>query len=467
MSLPTMSGHLSTATALPPHRQQWKLLGGARNVDSPAGHTQNGYGQCNVSIHRKRRSDGKTVYVVRWREGGRSGKQRASSFDARRDAEYFETSMRRARQLGQLGSELLGSNQTLDEFIGEWWEKHAIPILAPGTLAGYVHPLDKWIIPYLGHMRMRDLSREAIDGYRATLVAAGAGAPTVNRCLGILQGILQRAVEWRRISWNPVAGVRRIPHTRDSAIDARSPEIVERIRSVLPVQHAVLVAVLAYEGLRPGEAFALTWQDVLDGSGEVRHRLLVRRALSDHRVSTTKSQRDRSPELFHPVARDLLELHELAGQPAERELVFPDDAGGHLRRQNWRQRVWMPALLEAGVGYFRPYDLRHTCATLLIYEGRTVNEVARHLGHADPGFTARTYAHIYEDAGPRRQVPIDKAIMRARVRQVFPNGTADAPDAGAEVTETPANRKKPTRGLEPRTPSLRVMSAQPDNPYEN
>ncbi len=51
-------------------------------------------------------------------------------------------------------------------------------------------------------------------------------------------------------------------------------------------------------------------------------------------------------------------------------------------------------LLTAGVPYFRRYDLRHTCATLLLYEGHTLNEVAEHLGDADPGFTGRTYAHV-------------------------------------------------------------------------
>jgi integrase len=51
--------------------------------------------------------------------------------------------------------------------------------------------------------------------------------------------------------------------------------------------------------------------------------------------------------------------------------------------------VWIPALGAADVPNFRPYDLRHTCATLLVYEGRTLNEVAEHLGHADPSFTAR------------------------------------------------------------------------------
>ncbi len=162
----------------------------------------------------------------------------------------------------------------------------------------------------------------------------------------------------------------------------RSPEIVEAIRAMLSPQDSALVSVLAYEGIRPGEAFALEWDDVLEGSGQSRKRLLIRRALSDHRLSTTKSQRDRAPELFQPVARDLLELHDAKGRPDPRKLVFPDSEGSHLRRQNWRKRVWAPALAAAGLSYFRPYDLRHTCATLLIYEGRTVNEVARHLGHA-------------------------------------------------------------------------------------
>jgi hypothetical protein len=67
--------------------------------------------------------------------------------------------------------------------------------------------------------------------------------------------------------------------------------------------------------------------------------------------------------------------------------------------------MWIPALEAAGIPYFRPYDLRHTCATLLIYEGRTLNEVAEHLGHADPGFTARVYIHVLRDATKRRRVP--------------------------------------------------------------
>jgi integrase len=279
--------------------------------------------------------------------------------------------------------------------------------LRPNTLATYTTLLDKWIVPYLGRKRLREINRETIDTYAARLRVDGAGAPTINRTLGVVQGVLHRAVEWRRLDWNPVVGVRRVAHTRAETIDARTQETVEAIRRQLDPQNAALVSVLAYEGLRPAEAYALVWDDVMDDRGKPRKRLRVQRAISGEEISTTKSQRGREPELFKPVARELVELHLSRGRPVADELVFPDSQGGHIRRHNWRRRVWIPALERAGVRYFRSYDLRHTCATLLLYEGRTLNEVAEHLGHADPGFTARTYAHVKRSGRAVSQQVVD------------------------------------------------------------
>jgi len=392
-----------------------------------------------MSVRRRRRSDGSFVYVARYYDGGtKAGVQRQRTFDRHKDAVFFDSSIRRAHQLGQLTSELIGSEQTFADFVTEWWDKYATARLLPGTLESYAYTLDRWVVPYLGPLRLRDLTRESVDNFAASLTAAGARAPTVNRVLAILQGILNRAVEWRRIPANPVVGVSRLRHVRDSGIDARTPEQVEEIRATLDLDDATLVSVLAYEGLRPAEAYVLEWRDVLDTKGLPRPRVRVARSLSDRTLSTPKSKRAREPELFAPVARDLAELYLARGRPSPRTLVFSDTKAGHLRRQNWRQRVWVPALAAAfpceachgsgnvgrkacdrcrGYGssdYFRPYDLRHTCGTLLIYEGRPVNEVAEHLGHADPGFTARTYVHVFRDASKRRQVPIEDAIATAR-----------------------------------------------------
>ena len=273
---------------------------------------------------------------------------------------------------------------------------------------------------------------DAVEGHDGR-AGAGQCAPVdaVNAAIGL-------ALLGGRITTNPVAGVARLPHTRDERIRAQTTEVVEAIRRCLQRQDAALVSVLAYEGLRPGEAFALEWRDVLDDEGRPRERILVRRALSDHQISMPKSTHAREPELLTPVAAELAELYVTAGTPDLRSLIFPNTRGGFIRRQNWRKRAWLPALREvrpchtcqatgrAGdrrcdscdgtgtAGYFRPYDLRHTAATLLIYAGRTINEVAEHLGHADPGFTARIYTHIYRDGHKRRGVAIEEAIQLAR-----------------------------------------------------
>ena len=154
-----------------------------------------GYGHSSVSIERLRRSDGRIVYTVRWYESGRGNTKRKRTFDRRRDAELFEASIRRARQLGQLASAVIGSNATLEEFLVEWWDTYALTHLRPNTLATYTTLLDKWIVPYLGRKRLREINRETIDSYCARLRVDGAGAPTINRALGLLQGVFRRAVE--------------------------------------------------------------------------------------------------------------------------------------------------------------------------------------------------------------------------------------------------------------------------------
>ena len=160
--------------------------------------------------------------------------------------------------------------------------------------------------------------------------------------------------------------------------------------------------------------------------------------------------------MFAPVARELAELYLAQGRPAFDRLVFPDAAGGPLRRQNWRRRVWMPALEQAGVPYFRSYDLRHTCATLLLYEGRTLNEVAVHLGHADPGLTARTYAHVMPDASRRRRVTISEAIRRARV------AARRRPLVDPSATERPSKKRGSRKEyLEIGRADARIRTADP------
>jgi Phage integrase, N-terminal SAM-like domain len=79
----------------------------------------------------------------------------------------FHHPIRRSRQLGQLASEVIGSNATLEDFLVEWWDTYAATYLRPNTLATYTTLLDKWIVPYLGRKRLREITRETVDNYAA------------------------------------------------------------------------------------------------------------------------------------------------------------------------------------------------------------------------------------------------------------------------------------------------------------
>jgi len=88
------------------------------------------------------------------------------------------------------------------------------------------------------------------------------------------------------------------------------------------LRSATLVSVLAYAGVRPGVALALTF-------GDVRKRtVLVERSVSLGEVKETKTGRLRSVRLLPPMAEDLSAWRPAPGQPGAETLTFPAASGG-------------------------------------------------------------------------------------------------------------------------------------------
>jgi integrase len=175
---------------------------------------------------------------------------------------------------------------------------------------------------------------------------------------------------------------------------------------------ATLVSVLAYAGLRPGEALALTWGDVRD-----RTIMVSKRATLGTVTAGTKSSRRSVRAVTMPAALrgDLLEWQLLSGRPTSGTLVFPTRTGAvwsEYDYRNWRRRIFAPAAASAGVAGIRPYDLRHSFASLLLAQGRSVIDVADQLGHA-PTLTLDTYGHVMRELEGRNLGP-DDAIAAAR-----------------------------------------------------
>jgi integrase len=346
-----------------------------------------------VSVERVTRKSGAVVWRVRWREGSRN---RARTFDRKADAARFETDVRRRQQTGDL-PRLEGGRETLSAFAETWWGTYAVPNLALKTRRIYAELWDRHVLPRLGTITLRELTPEVVATFRADLTAAGVGDPTVRKTLAFLQGVLERAVEWRRIDSNPAKTVRKPPQRKTRVVDLPSAAAVEEMRERLRAQKrmrdATLVCVLAYAGLRPGEALALEWRHVRERT------ILVEQAVALGEVKETKTGQTRTVRLLAPLATDLAEWRLASGRPGPKSLVFPGPRGmswTDTAYRNWRRRVFAPAATAVGLNGSPPYYLRHLFCSLLLAEGASVVEVARQAGHS-PAMTLSTYGHVIEE----------------------------------------------------------------------
>ena len=198
-----------------------------------------------------------------------------------------------------------------------------------------------------------------------------------------------RRGEGKRLAANPCKGIENLPRKTGKRRVYLSPEDVGRL-AVESGQHRALVLVLAYCGIRWGEAVALRVRDVQF----LRRRLSVHdNAVQlgvDHAVGQTKSRHHRSV----PVPQFVLD--ELSAQCAKRsldDLVFGD--GAYLPRPKSDGGWFAGAVKRAKVQKITPHDLRYSCASIAISSGLNVLALSRMLGHTSAKVTLDTYADLF------------------------------------------------------------------------
>jgi integrase len=175
----------------------------------------------------------------------------------------------------------------------------------------------------------------------------------------------------------------------------------------------VLAYVLAYTGIRIGEAAALRRSrcDLL------RSRLHITESLAEVSgtlyFGPTKSYRQRM--VVMPAAiRDLL-AHHLEGIGQEPEaLVFVSPTGRPLRYSNFRNRVWRPATEMAGLSDLDVHELRHTAASLMISRGGDPKLIQTQLGHSSISVTYDIYGHLFPDRLDELAAGLDDLFRSAR-----------------------------------------------------
>lgn len=265
-----------------------------------------------------------------------------------------------------------------------------------------------------------------VERIRSSRKKEGVKNSTINRELNDLKACLNKAAEWGHIVNNPSASVKRFKEDNNPKVRFLDKEEEARLRKALNnrecrnrtkrdnynewlsergrqiiasfsgfvfTDHLPVMVLLAMNtGLRLGELFGLTWDNVdltrsqltvVGGgakSGKTRHIPLNTEALS---VLTRWKQSNK----------------------ALNSLVFPNCEG---KRFNNITKSWNALLKDAAIQDFRFHDLRHHFASKLVMSGTDLNTVRELLGHSDYAMTLR-YAHL---APEHKQEAVERLVSR-------------------------------------------------------
>ena len=322
----------------------------------------------------------------------------------------------------ELRQEQAGS-QTLAEFFEQWWMERAMVELARSTLVVYRCLWQTHADPLLGAYALSEIDARRVVAFRGELLAAGVGPTSVVKTMAMLQRVFRDAVEYGDATFNPFKVVRKPSPGPSREARPLTPLQVECVAADLDRRgypaSATLVRVMAYTGLRPQEALALHWYAV------GQRTLLVELANADGELERLKNRkrsrkRSRSVDLIKPVRADLAAWRRASGQPADDQLVFPHPERGGLWRdehyRTWRRRIYFPSATGVGLPSKRPYDLRHTWASLRIAEKRlSIAEIAEQIGDKT-STVLDTYTHVMHEWRGRGSIDIEAEIRRARLQ---------------------------------------------------
>ncbi len=185
-------------------------------------------------------------------------------------------------------------------------------------------------------------------------------------------------------------------------------------------------------GLREGELMALRWSDITlpddgsDGALRIQHTLHWQErtmSLDEVKTDTGRRQIHLSVHATQALREHRKRQHEerTTRGPIWRrnDLVFCNQVGGALRVSNFR-RDFRKLIARAGVPFIRPYDMRHTAATLLLLAGVHVKVVSEMLGHSSVAITLSIYSHVLP--------MIQRDAAAAMDRLLRDHGGEDRPD---------------------------------------
>jgi integrase len=298
------------------------------------------------------------------------------------------------------------STMTVAAWLTCWLDSTVKPRCSPTTYERREQVVRLHLTPHLGHLRLQKVEPMHVHGLLAALERKGESLWNRQSAINVLNNAFAAAKRFKLVTVNPLDGLPRPKPAEPEMVVLSEAQLRRFLAACRGRRLAALFVVAAATGLRQGELLGLAWQDIDFDAATVAVRRTLARTKAGFVLKQPKSKSSRRTVTLPPAAVAALREHRKA-MLAEGNIkapVFCTRAGGHVGRSDLRLRMLRPILARANAGggeplpEFRFHDLRHTHASLLLRGGGSLKAISKRLGHADVGFTLRTYCHLLPDA---------------------------------------------------------------------
>lgn len=329
------------------------------------------------------------------------------------------------------GSYRQRTNQTVAEWLAQWWKDYIKDLKAALTASSYEGLIKNHINPYIGGIRLQELALSDIQRlirelqkYRDSK-GKKLAAKTIRNAISTLSSALTAAVDEELIERNPCEKAKLPNIEKHEIIPLNSEELsafLEALEDDPEFKNAYLFCI--YTGVREGECLGLSWSNVNFEKKTVTIAQQLQKIRSENGGTyvikkCTKTKKPRTICVSNSVIACLKnekmrqeENAKLAGKlwNNEWDLVFTNDLGRHLIIVTFYKH-FKRIVAKIGRPDARPHDLRHTFASLAIANNRgDIKSVQTILGHSNAMTTLNTYTHPDEDAQRESMGRVDAYI---------------------------------------------------------
>lgn len=304
------------------------------------------------------------------------------------------------------------TRDTVAMVLERWLAQYVDVSVRPKTAEGYRSTIKNRIVPFIGNIRITQLTdahikvmfRSLREEYQRQDRRAGPlSGYTLRNAYRILKKALNWAVRERLIAFNPVDFCDAPRVERIEIRTLNEGQTVRLLEAAAESAIGPLVHLAVFTGMRRSELLGLRWGDIDLSLAMVQ----VRRSLhalkgGEIRLEEPKSRYSRRKIDLPPMAVLALRRHreQLEAHAASLDAAIPAETPVFCRpdltpmRPDSVSHQFERVTVKAGLGKLGLHVLRHTHASHLLRQGIHAKVVQERLGHSSIQVTLDLYSHV-------------------------------------------------------------------------